>query len=216
MYAHDYEERKRPAKPTKPVVVPTVDTTLWPAMEHYLENRNLDFITAKENGWYPARDREGTPRIVVPASSLANTWPYYQARAMNDHPKRYDSPSAPRGDALIVVHPKNDFPTCAPKVIVEGPMDALAAAGTGAVGIALMGCAPSLEALVYLAHLLRTFPGPCILIPDKDALVEGAKVVAYVWKEGLQCTLRPTLSKDLAAMAPEQRMACLSLSMKPT
>lgn len=215
-YAHEFEEYRRPAKPSKPVVLPTEDDSLWGMMENYLEGRKLSLDVAESNGWYPARDREGTPRIVMPASSLDNTWPYYQARAMDNHPKRYDSPPAPRGDALIVVQPRYRSLTRYAVAIVEGPMDALAAAEWGAVGIALMGCTPSLHALRYLTHLLRAIKGKAVLIPDKDAIAEGAAVVGHIWKEGLQCTLKPAGAKDLAAMTQKQREQFLTIKPLPS
>lgn len=200
-YNHEWQEKKQPLKPLRPVVMPEEDESLWSLQDEYLAKRGLDMDDAVANQWYPTDDN-GTPRLVIPASTMVNTWPYYQARAMSDSPVRYKSPSAPRGDALIVVHPEG-----APKgsVVVEGPMDALAAAGEGFVGIALMGNRPPEAVLDHLEYLLKTFQ-PCTILPDRDAFEEGAALTAKLWSRGVKCHLKQiTGAKDLAELSTKDR-----------
>lgn len=206
-YQHEYKERRENTKPLKPVVMPAVNEELDRVMIHYLESRCLSAELAILNGWYPSEDY-GTPRLIIPASTATNTWPYYQARAMLESPIRYKSPSAPRGDALVVVYPEGK---ASGVVIVEGPMDALAAAGEGFVGVGLMGNTPGDDVLNHLESILKTFPGTCLVIPDRDALSKGAEVTAKLWTRNLKCELRPIQgAKDLAELSPSQRSLLLN------
>ena len=209
-YQHEYQERREPRAPSRPVAMPEEYRELWPCMWKYLEDRALDGNIADANGWYPTIDYAMCARVVIPASSLVNSWPYYQARLIVEaHPnvKRYVSPAAPRGDALAVV-----FPSKSPKgsVIVEGPMDALAAAGMGYVGIGLMGNTPNSLVLDHIESIVKVF-GQCFVIPDRDAFTEGASITADLWARGVRCTLKSiTGAKDLAELSPERRTLILS------
>lgn len=205
-YRHEWQEKERPLKPLRPVVMPKAAPDVWAEVSEYLKGRGLDPVLANLNGWYPTEDASWCPRVVIPASTRVNTWPYFQARTLRDSPTRYKSPAAPRGDALIVVHPEG-----APKgaVVVEGPMDALAAAGEGFVGIALMGSRPPEAVLDHLEYLLKTFP-PCTVLPDRDAFEEGAALTAKLWSRGVKCHLKQiTGAKDLAELSPSQRKILL-------
>jgi hypothetical protein len=207
-YAHEREERARPKAPLEPVYMPLRDNSLEYGMLEYLESRALSYSVAVENGWYAAFYK-GAPRVIIPASTLVNTWPYFQGRAMDDHPKRYESPSAPRGDALAVVYPSGRIQGI---VILEGPMDALAAAGEGFVGVGLMGNTPGDAVLGHLESILKAFPVPCLVIPDKDALDKGAEVTSKLWTRGLKCVLKTIQgAKDLAELRPEQRKRLLDV-----
>lgn len=206
-YAHEYREKRENPKPLKPVVMPAVNEDLEGIMIRYLESRRLSAELAILNGWYPSEDY-GTPRLVIPASTLVNTWPYWQARAMSDSPTRYKSPPAPRGDALVIVHPEGS-----PKgvLVVEGPMDALAGAGEGYVGVALMGNKPSEAVLEHLIYVLKTFAGEHVVLPDKDAFEEGATLAAKLWSRGVRCHLKQIRgAKDLAELSPIQRSLLLN------
>lgn len=206
-YAHEFQERRESSKPLKPVVMPKEARGLDAMMVHYLLNRRLSPALAYNAGWYPADDN-GTPRLVIPASTLVNTWCYYQARAMSDSPIRYKSPAAPRGDALVIVHPEGS-----PKgvLVVEGPMDALAGAGEGYVGVALMGNKPSEAVLEHLIYVLKTFAGEHVVLPDKDAFEEGAALAAKLWSRGIRCHLKQIRgAKDLAELSPIQRSLLLN------
>ncbi len=206
MYTHEWEEREaRPTAPVKPVVLPQMNKSLYPLMIEYLRGRDLSYVIASENGWYPTIDRYRWPRVVIPASSLKNSWPYYQARLIVDAPedvKRYMSPSAPRGDALAIVFPNK---CTMGSIIVEGPMDALAAAGMGYVGIGLMGNTPNQAVLDHIEEIVKTY-GTCFVIPDRDAFQEGVEITAELWTRGIKCTLkRISGGKDLAKLSPKQR-----------
>jgi len=186
-------------------------------MKQYLEGRHLSHSIALENGWYPTIDYAMCARVVIPASSLANSWNYYQARLIVEaHPsvKRYVSPAAPRGDALAVVFPligpNHPYPICRGVVVVEGPMDALAAAGFGYVGIGLMGNTPNDAVLRHIEEIAKTF-GTCSIIPDSDAEEQGIAIIAKLWARGIRCTLkRITGAKDLAELDPVRRSLLLA------
>lgn len=207
---YEHERKERSTAPSRPVISPDLDSSLWPIMQRYLEARKLSFKIAKDNGWYPTIDYAMCPRVVIPASSLVNSWNYYQARLIVEaHPsvKRYVSPTAPRGDALAVVFPSGTASGC---IIVEGPMDALAAAGLGYVGVALMGNTPGAPVLHHIRSLVETF-GNCIVLPDKDAEEQGVALTAKLWTAGVKCTLkRMTGAKDLAELSPERRKILIS------
>ncbi len=201
-YAHEGARVERVKAPSQPVVLPQEDARLSGEMRQYLNSRALPNHLALYNGWYPAHYQQA-PRIVIPATSLANTWPYFQARAMDNHPMRYASPKAPRGDALVVCYPPGTATHC---VIVEGPMDALAAAGTGAVGVALMGNQPGPLVLAHIHSYVRCYSRVSI-IPDVDAYVEAMSVAHRLWALGCGCQILPmTRYKDLAEMPPSERV----------
>lgn len=207
---YEHERKESLAAPDRPVISPDLDSSLWLTMRHYLEARKLSFKLAKDNGWYPALDYAGNARVVIPASSMVNSWNYFQARLIvTAHPsvKRYVSPAAPRGDALAVV-----FPSKSPKgsIIVEGPMDALAAAGMGYVGVALMGNKPGEAVLDHIEEIVKVY-GDCYVIPDRDAFQEGASITADLWARGVRCTLKSIQgAKDLAELSPERRKILIS------
>ena len=211
MYTHEWEEKEaRPTAPLKPVVLPMECRELWPCMWKYLEDRALDGRIAESNGWYPTMDYQMCARVVIPASSLVNSWAYYQARLIVEaHPnvKRYVSPAAPRGDALAVVFPSS---CVLGSIIVEGPMDALAAAGMGYVGVALMGNKPGESVLCHIEEIVKVY-GDCYVIPDRDAFKEGAEITAKLWARGVRCTLKSIQgAKDLAELSPERRKILIS------
>lgn len=206
-YAHERGERRQGHTPSKPVVLPPLSTAHWPHMKAYLRKRGLSHPLAEHNGWYPAVDRYATHRIVIPAQSLVNTWPYYQARAMDNNPKRYDSPSAPRGDALVICHPSDS--THEYVVLVEGPMDALAAAECGYTSIALMGNTPNDAVLTHVREVAKPYRG-IIVLSDVDAISEAVEVTHRLWTAGSIAVLRPINGyKDLAEVPYEKRQAII-------
>lgn len=204
-YQHEYQERREPRAPSRPVVMPPYEPKLDRHMEEYLVSRGLSSRIAEENGWYPTIDYAMCARVVIPSSSLVNSWPYYQARLIVEaHPnvKRYVSPAVPRGDALAVVFPSK---CVLGSIVVEGPMDALAAAGMGYVGVALMGNKPSEAVLDHIEEIVKVY-GDCYVIPDRDAFQEGAEITAKLWARGVRCTLKSIQgAKDLAELSPERR-----------
>src|SRR5437899_1821018 len=111
--------------------------TIWPEMStnerdmvaclQYLYERNLDPFLAEENGWYPSRKAaDHDLRIVIPAVVRIPKQVYWQARAIGSSHIRYQSPRGPREGALIYIAAEQTEPSNK-VVVVEGPMDALAA-----------------------------------------------------------------------------------------
>lgn len=152
-------EREEPRPETRPysAALPAADHSLLADMRHYLSERVLSYKVATENLWYPsshAGDRH--PRIVIPAASEIRGNCYWQARSMIEVPEdaRYLSPFSPRGDAVVVVYPGSHYSAQTKAVIAEGPMDALAAATVGCLGIGLMGMSPPDAALRLLVRYL--------------------------------------------------------------
>ncbi len=205
-YPHEAHERTeaqdRPQR--APAVLPACAPGLWAKMQYYLAGRGLDFFLAERNGWYPsdsAGDRE--PRIVMPGIR-SDGGVFWQARAMLPSDKRYQSPHANRADALIVVKPNNPHPKYA--ALVEGPMDALAAADVGMLGISMMGNTPNVIVLDHIAVHVE----PCkwvYVVPDADSLPNAVKLTAWLTTHAHAKTLlRSTYPyKDLAAIPRKER-----------
>lgn len=156
------------------VTLPMLDENLWPAFDRYLLSRDLDVELATQNQWFPS-GYDGIPRVIIPANKTGGV--FWQARLMTDDEiegkKRWDSAAAPREDAIIVVIPRhtlrlegNPLRT----VVVEGPMDALAIAEFGLLGIAMCGNRPT-DATIH--HILQTQAelesGKIWLFPDSDS-----------------------------------------------
>jgi hypothetical protein len=145
-------------------------------------------------------------RVVIPTQSIANTWTYYQARAVDGHKVRYLSPRAPRGDALPILYPVAESLGV---VFCEGPMDALAAAECGFLSIAFMGCAPPDAVLAHAVSYAKMY-APAFLVADIDALPEATEIAKRFWSKGTRCALRPIYGyKDLAEMPLSIRHAFL-------
>jgi len=182
----------------------------WALMASYLGIRQLSFDTARQNGWYPSWDAgDANPRIVIPATATGGNL-YWQARLMekkdgrsessvhlldNTHiappPIRYMSPFAPRGDAIVVVWP---LPAPLPRanrrntvIIAEGPMDALAAAGHGFMGVALMGLRPPEQSLDLTAKLFRD--KMCGLVADSNGQEAMSAILIWLSSRGIACKL---------------------------
>lgn len=98
-------------------------------------------------------------------------------------------------------------------VIVEGPMDALAAAGEGMWAIALMGSMPGRDVLGHLAYRLREWnAGRVLCVADSDGPAFMVGVISYLTGQGIGAKLvvcSPT--KDLAAATKAQRRSILQL-----
>lgn len=206
-YAHEYTERRREARPVRRAsALPKPAADLALAQDRYLARRGLDPDLARFNGWYPslsAGDREA--RVVIPASP--GYLRFWQARAMDPAvPKRYQSPHGPRGCAVIVVYPARGMTKTA--VVVEGPMDALAAAGAGFLGVALMGNTPGPDVFDYLGTILA---GRAVVVaPDRDAQGAGARWLAELTARDLAARLVLLPAKDLASIRPEDRREALA------
>ena len=202
--------------PSKPYSdrLPELEPSLWPDFDAYLTSRNLSPSIARANLWYPSR-RAGdeAPRIVMPASSSDTYNKFWQARAMYGalgfSPVRYQSPHGCRsGDAVIVVYPVAKDGRYR-SVVVEGPMDALAAAGEGCLGVALMGAQPPQERIDLTARLVCGTM--CYVVIDSDNPATLVAVMSQLSNLGVQCRLRaPSPAKDLAELSPRRRKRLLS------
>lgn len=202
-YPHEREDRprregtavSRPFSSSLPPPTPG----LWAQAEGYLRSRDLSVELARLNGWYPSDQAgsDGRPRLVIPATSRVPGNRFWQARRIDgDDPPRYTSPKAPRGDAVVVVWPRLRPPRGA--AIVEGPFDALAAAGEGYLGLAMLGNTPSDEVLDFMTVLLCG-QSTSVLVLDEDAPEAAADIVCRLARKGVTAVLRaPYPGKDLA------------------
>lgn len=193
MYQHELP-RTEQKLPKAEVKLPPKDHSLHQVMIEYVISRGCDPVVANLNRWYPTILADKSPRLVIPATTTDGS-NYYQARAMDDNPKRYVSPATKRGDAIVCVWPSEDT---AHAVIVEGPFDALAAASAGYLGIALMGKTPPPEVLDHVAGYARRLPA--LVVADADATSEASRVASGLAMRGRRCRLveiRPY--KDLCA-----------------
>ena len=171
-------------------------------------DRGLDPTLAMRNGWYASRAATDTElRVVIPCTSANLTNKYWQARLCRETkeklPPRYQSPSGvTRGDALAVVRPSTvGWPNPRGSVLVEGPMDALAAAEVGYVGIGWMGTDPG-QAPIDFARTLLVKDQPRYVVSDRDAISAAVRI----WSQFVGAFLiNPTPYKDLAAMPFEER-----------
>lgn len=209
-YEYEHEKQTRSDGPTESTT-PRSTTTWgekgksvfwWPPLilgddaARYLAGRGLDPELARRNGWYLGEVR-GELRLVIPATGSTLFW---QARALIEGVSpRYDSPPSPRGDAIVVVYPSDGR---LPKVgvVVEGPMDALAAAECGVLGVALLGNHPPAESLDLTTRLFCGIIA--LVIEDRDAPGTLAGVFARLSSAGVLSTLVPCPLpyKDLAEM----------------
>lgn len=190
--------------------MPRLCASLWHVMEHYLNSRHISMAIAKRNGWYPsasAGDRDA--RIVIPATASDPGNVYWQARAVSDMATpRYQSPYAPRGDAVVVAWPI--YSTAKRSAVVEGPMDALAAAEQGLIGVALMGAMPPPAAIALTRSIIHDTMA--LVVIDSDAPEAMTTVYTQLCAMGVSCKLRnPYPQKDLAECTREKRGVVLSL-----
>ena len=165
----------------------------------YLEKRGLSWQLAAQNGWYYSESAgDNLGRLVIPCTH-SNGRVYWQARLVAGPPegKRYQSPPYSAEGAFVLVWPEGK-PTGV--VLVEGPMDALAAAECGYAGVAMMGNRPGANLLQNVAN---QFPGArIIVVPDLDAIRAGAVTVGRLALLGVQSRLVfPVGAKDLSRMS---------------
>lgn len=170
---------------------------LWQLAKDYLVSRGLSWETARYNGWFPSESAgDSVPRIVIPATSSNLNNRYWQARALlGGIEPRYQSPLASRGDAVIEVRQAGEgSPLGFGKVVVEGPMDALAAASCGYSGVALMGNRVPSESLALTVELLRG--KIAIIIPDSDEINAFISVYSFLLTQGIKCLYLPIKEKE--------------------
>ena len=201
-YTHERKERQyvgpRPEMPEQSDV-------LIGHMRRYLLSRHLSFSLASVNGWFPSF-YQNAKRIIIPCSNSLGV-PYFQGRAMSDDAViRYASPPASRDDSIVLCWPKDK---ALGMLICEGPMDALAAAGVGLLGVGIMGNQPNNAVLDYVALYARGF-APVRVLPDQDALHFGASVVSGLAQRRILCRAIEPRAKDLAAMSISEREELLS------
>ena len=202
MYDHERRERKEDCE-IKHVAMPPLDPRGRALMYSYLSERELDYELAVSNGWYPTFSKGY--RVVIPCINTAR-FNYWQARAMLDHPLRYDSPAIPRKDSIVFLWPSNhrtglDTRNHSHKVVItEGPMDALAAAEWHPA-IAIMGGKPSDAVLAHIASLVHRLGfTDWVIVPDSDNLDLFGSFMGY----GKVQVVLPS-GKDLAGMPRWER-----------
>lgn len=215
MYWHEEQERCQNQAFTN---------TLWPLMDitvksqnamiTYLRRRGLNDLLAEENGWYPSRHAgDDDLRIVIPAVSPVQGHAYWQARSVDDVVFRYKSPFGQRHGAIIRVTAFPDSkgeratPFC---VVVEGPMDALAAAECGYDSFAIMGITPGKDALTYLAKLIDHRPTLVTLDSEPKATAQSMYLSQWLCTQGIRSKFSTFLQgKDLAAGTKADRQEFL-------
>lgn len=205
-----YEQRRPNEFKCVTYPVPPLYEAGWKFLYDYLEARFLDAYLAEQNGWFPTTAAcDQTRRIVIPATRGDGGPSYWQARSVDGHPIRYQSPPIARGDALVVVYPypgEEEHPR--KLVVVEGPMDALAAAGAGYLGVALMGATPSAVACEHLATFQKHVDAT-LLVADADAVAAMVPLMAFLSRDGHPVKILPARGKDLASMSPSARKRLL-------
>jgi hypothetical protein len=211
IYQHEIEERRARASydPGDRVMPEFAGPEYYEEQDEYLRARDLSPKLARENGWYPSmRAGDSLLRIVMPASPAALN--HYQARLIErpvmEGAKRYQSSHGARGPAVIIVYP--GFIERLAIAVVEGPMDALAAAGAGLVGVSLMGNTPPVAALEHIASLFQNFRA--LVVPDRDSYAEAARTMTRLAGLGMRAELRTIFPwKDLAEVPRGKREAAL-------
>lgn len=219
----DRQEELKQHPPSKPYCTryPQEDNSLWKAMDDYLIVRGSYPDTAHANGWYPTRSVDGWGRVVVPCSSSQPSNLYWQARLLDPPqpprssvdkrlsiqtglgmPRRWESPhGVSRGDAVCVVWPAQKPHPSSPlrqAVVAEGPMDALAAAACGYIGVGLLSATPSEECLSWTRTVLCGIMTLTVMdLGAEDQMIFNA---GWLREHGVPCRLvNPYPHKDLAA-----------------
>lgn len=206
MYFHERQEKTKKWTGPRPGF-PQPDWSMRKMMIEYLVARQLSYILAKDNGWYPSYYKYA-PRIVIPCSNSAGI-AYFQARDMTGKAKlRYASPPASRQDSIVLVWPEGKAKGA---VVCEGPMDSLKAAEFGFLGVGLMGASPPEEVLDYIVSVVKGTFEPVLVIPDLDHLETGALVLGALAMEKVRGEVRVLRgAKDLAECSPKEVLEILS------
>jgi hypothetical protein len=198
MYDHERRERKNDGE-VKHIAMPTPRPKVQQLVDAYLLNRGLDHRLAKANGWYPTID--GGARVVIPCINTAG-FNYWQARTVDGHPLRYDSPAIPRKDSIVLLIPSGTRKRWETLVVCEGPCDALAAAEFYPA-VALMGGTPSEEVVDHVYRQRESLGlSRVVIIPDQDNI----KLLDYFPTK----YVRVPSTKDLAGMPRWERTRLLT------
>jgi len=123
---------------------------------------------------------------------------------MIEHPKRWLGSHGYKHDAVCYVQGRPENMT----VVVEGPMDALAAAGLGYPAIAILGATPPPAVYDHAARLVSTsyLKHRAIIIPDMDRVADWQNTQMELGQRGVIGSLRVIHGyKDLADMPVEER-----------
>jgi hypothetical protein len=201
-YDHEMRERQEPRE-IQHVVMPVKDPRGSALMYSYLTERELDYELAVANGWYPTVSKG--PRVVIPCINSAR-FNYWQARAMLDHPLRYDSPAIPRKDSIVfLMAGSRQYEGSGKVAITEGPMDALAASEF-MPAIAVMGGKPSQEVLAFIEQKTEQLGlHEWVIIPDAD---NPEFIDSFTASDHGVLVVRPS-GKDLAGMPAWERKKLL-------
>lgn len=214
MYWHEAEERKVNVHPMCTQL--PIQGVFQHNMNMYLERRKLDWELARSNGWYEScLAGDCYRRVVIPAVTHKVGHAYWQARDIFGGAFiRYQSPKGPRHEALVRVMPLQKAHGC---VVVEGPMDALAAAGVGYIGYALMGMQPSKATMMHLCLLIEDHKElNTLILLDRDSSEHAMKISLFLSTQKYVCKMAhlPSPEKDLAECLPAKRKKFLSQSFQ--
>ena len=183
-------------------------------MQEYLRDRGLSYTVARHNGWYGTKELDGVSRVIIPATNLQGAR-YWQARAMVRTLKsnRWKSARGSKNESIVVVWPIVQGPGVK-LVIVEGPMDALAAATSKHIGLAAMGKINVGDVVEYVKSGLRhtqVFARlPVLIVPDVDSPEFGAQAITQLALAEINAEIRMPEFEDLAALSRKKRERLLA------
>lgn len=207
-YDHEWKERVNENRPAYPM--PSRGDAATDEAARYISHRDLSPDLAFVNGWYGSQEAgDSYRRVVIPALNTKGS-PYWQARALAEIAgPRYQSPSSPRHDSIVIVLPFIGEAIKLPLVIAEGPFDALAAAECNYVAVGLMGNNP--PTVVWDHIFTRYCKRPVIVVADADGVGQAVRWQAQLAVRGMKSKLAvPVGVKDLAAMPKDQRVSLLN------
>lgn len=216
-YPHEQKLHKPEPRFVSPM--PSTNAFAQELASIYIAKRGLSVELALLNGWYGsvnAGDRYC--RVVIPAINTGS-FPYWQARLIGEaveEAPRYQSPSSPRGDSLVIIKPKELYAN-QPVAIAEGPFDALALAEMGYIGIALMGNNPPISVWGHFSKRYDYRLHNAIermkvtLVADRDSIGATTTWQAQLGVRGyFSRIVIPEGGKDIASLTVEQRKQVLS------
>jgi len=200
-YQHEFEIARQKHPSGKPL--PAEHEGLWTVAADYLSGRDLLPDVARYNGWYASQEAGDTePRIVMPGTNSFG-FPYWQARALYDGAeKRYQSTHGARENSLIICWPIGDTDAA---VLMEGPIDALAAACEGYVGVAMLGNTAPPDCVDYAAVILRGYD--VSVLPDTDDMEFGGRLCGAMAVRGIPARLISSSPYNDLCSAPADERA---------